>query len=385
MDSTLWLRALLFTSLAACPSGPLNKPNCTTDVDCDQGRICVDIGARAGLDDPLLQCIQSACTSDDDCEGTCKQLTWSDGCSIRAVDQCSSADDLCSTDDDCEGGLACIPDDFGTGALACLEPINCAIGRPLSTPAHGSLTAALCSRSDWLPDDDVPAATLVAASVPAAVVEHWCRVAALEHASVGSFARFTLELLALGAPPDLLADAQRASADEIRHASAIYGWIHTLTSEALGPDELDVRRIDIASDPAVVFERLVVEGCVGESIGAALARSDAHAAADPRLRAILLGIADDEAKHAALAWRTAAWMSARWPSLKQGLGEQVRHAVAALQAIERPEGCAEHGVIDTRAARQLVGTVEREVIEPLVAALSQGVTGSTEATRTITT
>ena len=44
----------------------------------------------------------------------------------------------------------------------------------------------------------------------------WAEIAALEHASVASFARFTLQLLSLGAPPELLADVGQASADEIR-------------------------------------------------------------------------------------------------------------------------------------------------------------------------
>ncbi|MBT9554900.1 MAG: hypothetical protein IV100_02675, partial [Myxococcales bacterium] len=42
------------------------------------------------------------------------------------------------------------------------------------------------------------------------LVQRWLSVAALEHASVGSFARFTLQLLAVGAPPDLLLATQQA-------------------------------------------------------------------------------------------------------------------------------------------------------------------------------
>src|SRR5262245_889099 len=52
----------------------------------------------------------------------------------------------------------------------------------------------------------------------AALAAAWLRDAQMEHASIASFARFTLELLAVGAPAELVADSQRASLDEIEHA-----------------------------------------------------------------------------------------------------------------------------------------------------------------------
>ena len=51
----------------------------------------------------------------------------------------------------------------------------------------------------------------------AVLAEHWTQEAAFEHASIASFARLTLDLLSVGAPPDLL-DAARATLDEIEHA-----------------------------------------------------------------------------------------------------------------------------------------------------------------------
>ena len=46
----------------------------------------------------------------------------------------------------------------------------------------------------------------------------WTADALLEHASVASFSRLSLALLAVGAPADLVALAHRAALDEIRHA-----------------------------------------------------------------------------------------------------------------------------------------------------------------------
>ena len=50
--------------------------------------------------------------------------------------------------------------------------------------------------------------------------EAWAREGALEHASVASFARFALELMALAAPAQLVEAALEAARDEVRHAAA---------------------------------------------------------------------------------------------------------------------------------------------------------------------
>src|SRR6185503_14191984 len=51
----------------------------------------------------------------------------------------------------------------------------------------------------------------------------------------------------------------------------------------------------------------VHEGCVGETLAAALASERSERASDPFLRRALAKIAEDETRHAALAWRTVAW------------------------------------------------------------------------------
>ena len=45
----------------------------------------------------------------------------------------------------------------------------------------------------------------------------WLEIARMEHASIAAFARFALQLLAVGAPPDLILAGQRAMADETNH------------------------------------------------------------------------------------------------------------------------------------------------------------------------
>ena len=48
------------------------------------------------------------------------------------------------------------------------------------------------------------------------LAREWLRAASFEHASIASFNRFSLELLVLGAPADLVDRANRAALDEVR-------------------------------------------------------------------------------------------------------------------------------------------------------------------------
>ncbi|XXX78635.1 hypothetical protein WMF30_07650 [Sorangium sp. So ce134] len=73
-----------------------------------------------------------------------------------------------------------------------------------------------------------------------AALEH----ASLERASIASFARLSLELLALGVPPALLAGAQQAAMVEIAHARA-----------ALGPGSLDVTGVAPATSARPSWRR----------------------------------------------------------------------------------------------------------------------------------
>lgn len=91
-------------------------------------------------------------------------------------------------------------------------------GRPLVEPATGKHIVAVLSpdvRHAWssLP----PAPTGSTAEPVDAVAARWERAAQGEHASVASFARHGLALMALGgAPPELLEAVAVAAADEVR-------------------------------------------------------------------------------------------------------------------------------------------------------------------------
>lgn len=139
-----------------------------------------------------------------------------------------------------------------------------------------------------------------------AEAERWLAEARAEHAAIASFARSILELMAVGAPLDLVEASQQALADQIRHARACLLLAEREAGAsfgfgplpALAPRPGGLRRVALDT-----FD----EGCVAESISAILATRAADACTCDETRAVLSRIAKDESAHAALAWRTLAW------------------------------------------------------------------------------
>lgn len=253
-------------------------------------------------------------------------------------------------------------------------------GRPFLVGGEARRAAA-SARADWL---DLPADSLeIDEATREVLAAAWRADALLEHASVASFARFTLELLALGAPADLLADAQRAAADEVEHARVCFGLASRYAGAALGPGPLSMDGSLGVVSLADAAARAAREGCVGETLAALVAGEQLERAADARVRAALTRIADDEAAHAELSWRFVTW------AIRRG-GEPVRRAVVtalnAAMAAERarpaaPESDANpdvlhaHGRLTSAEQRAAELAALRDVVEPCLRQLMT--TGST--------
>ncbi len=151
-----------------------------------------------------------------------------------------------------------------------------------------------------------PFAELTAAD-RAALAAAWRADAADEHASIASFLRFGMDLLAFGAPPDLVADAANAAADEVRHARLCCAIAHALDGQDSGPGALRCGDLGAHADLAQAAFAAVVEGCVGETLAAVCLGTAARRAGPGALQQTLLAMADDEARHAELAWRFVRW------------------------------------------------------------------------------
>jgi hypothetical protein len=131
----------------------------------------------------------------------------------------------------------------------------------------------------------------------------WLSDAGFEYTSVASFARAALELMAVGAPAELIRDCHLAALDELRHAEvcAEIAW-------SLGAAPVVPRVVPALAPREASWVRIAVdtflEGCVGETLAALVLRAAAAECPDLELRAAIEAIAEDEERHAALAWRT---------------------------------------------------------------------------------
>jgi hypothetical protein len=168
----------------------------------------------------------------------------------------------------------------------------------------------------------------------------WLEAARMEHASVAAFSATALRLMALGAPPALIAATHRAALEEIEHARAAFALAAAYGGEAMtpGPLALGLQPMSLQELAIETF----VDGCVGEAIAAYEAACEAEVEPDPAVAAVLEKIAEDEARHAELAWQIVAWCVAQDRSIlaelyvdgahEDVMREVVAPCVAALAA-----------------------------------------------------
>jgi hypothetical protein len=237
------------------------------------------------------------------------------------------------------------------------------------------------ARGDGWHDGAVPRTEHLAAAERRMLAEAWHTAARMEHASVPAFSQLALHLAALGAPAELIERSHRAALDEIKHARRCFAIARAYGGEPWTAGAIP--GLGRGDDRAVDLVRLavgsLVDGCVNEGIAADVAGNGARGAEDPVIRESLAMIADDEERHAELAWSVLAWC------LDTG-GEPVRAAVAARAARldaelaprapdftgVAPERLAAHGLFDqdtigALAARRVVAVRERALAMTAIA------------------
>lgn len=153
--------------------------------------------------------------------------------------------------------------------------------------------------------------------------------ARLESASVVSFVQLATELEAHGAPATLVQAAERAAADEVRHARATDALSQILGAKPRG-FEVWVPAVRPLTD--VLRENAAVAG-VEETFGAWLAGQQAEAADHEGVRALAAPVAIDEARHARLAKVIDGWgRPGRSPAQRAKIDDAVGAAWARLAA-----------------------------------------------------
>jgi len=160
-------------------------------------------------------------------------------------------------------------------------------------------------------------------------VGRWlARAAHMEAASVFAFESLARELAALGAPPALVADARRSADDERRHAR-VMGRLARRAGAAVPPVEVEAPR---ARTAFAIARENAVEGCVHETWAAMEALAQSSRAARPGVAAAMGPIADDEVRHAALAWQVAAWLEPRLSEAERAAVREAREGARAALA-----------------------------------------------------
>jgi hypothetical protein len=205
--------------------------------------------------------------------------------------------------------------------------------------------------------------------------EHWVKVGLMEHASIAAFARFALQLLSLGAPPELIEAAGQAVKDETEHARLAFELASSYAERPLDPGKLALDDAFGEMDLTCIALNTVLEGCIGETIAAMEAEWASQESREPALCRVLDTIARDEHQHADLAWRFIRWALEQRPELSEPimslLKDELAQAERAAHSTEPEVDLLAFGVVNEKQRAVLRAEALRNVILPCMKALQE--------------
>ncbi|HEY0134753.1 MAG TPA: ferritin-like domain-containing protein, partial [Nannocystis sp.] len=213
----------------------------------------------------------------------------------------------------------------GLGALVVGFMMHFAVGATHGRPLRlrGRVAAAPTTTNEAWIEGAAPDLEGLTPALRERLGKEWLQDAREEHASIPAFSLLSLHLTRLAAPPELVVASHHAALDEVTHARRCFALASAYLGRPCGP--AGWAALATASqevDLATLACEALADGCVGEGTAAEVAAAAAAQARDPVVRAVLVDIARDEARHAALAWDVLAW------ALAAG-GEAVAQAVSA--------------------------------------------------------
>ena len=273
--------------------------------------------------DPTLSSLIAECVQQDSCEPLCEELRvrkyGDDGMSVR--------------------GCELSPDGSGGDQLHVASGFLCAGRRP------GNYRAG------------------IAPDTCNAIAAYLAHQADLEAASVRAFADLYADLVALDAPAAMRRATIRAAADEVRHAAACAALARRFGA-TVRPRQV---RAAARRDLRTLVTDNVVEGCVRETYGAAVAGYQARTSRDPIVRRAMYRIARDEAKHALLAWQLHRWAAPKLGDRGAVLAAaaSARAELSAEAATTQPELRGVLGLPGPAAATAMLGELDARVWSPL--------------------
>jgi hypothetical protein len=240
--------------------------------------------------------------------------------------------------------------------------------------------APLASRDDWrLGSVDDLTANLEPSRKPPehllpALASAWTDAALEAHAAVAAYSRFALQLMSLGAPPQLLSGTAQAMQDEVAHAQACFSLARRYAGTEVGPGPLHaIEGVPDVDSTSIVLE-VVQRGCIGEAVSALRAREALEHCQDPATREVLVRHQAAKAQQAQLAWRFVAWALR---GAGRELPDHVRVAfLTALAPQKTPAPLAQrdrvllrYGVLSEGQRNALQQRILRDVVLPCMEAL----------------
>jgi hypothetical protein len=339
---------------------------CTSDADCGSGKNCL-------CGDPVGVCIEASCTSDADCGAglLCTMSAPLGTCPSASPFACQTPQDTCGGDRDCapNGSKACR---YSNSHHECVQA--CFFGRPFLVRGSAQ-TADVARRSDWQASDLNPDVDVLSPEQREALGRAWARMAQMEHASIAAFARFALQLLSVGAPASLIEQTYDAMRDETEHAKMCFALAGSYLGHPVGPATLPVG--DALSDlsPEAILVTTILEGCIGETVAAIEAAEALEHARDPVLRGVLSKIAEDEKRHAGLAWQYVRWATSQDAQLRVMAAAVFASAATEGRPSSRPSVAGadgdllKFGIVSEAFRQQIRANVLLNVIAPCARAL----------------
>lgn len=176
------------------------------------------------------------------------------------------------------------------------------------------------------------------------VAAEWRETAIKEHAAIAAFARHALHLVAVGAPPALIASAGDALRDEVAHAALAFAVATALDGAPRGPTPfLEATTADpLPGERRAALRQIAVEtlleGAIAEGASVRLLAGLRQGAIAP-LQPVLARLAREEAAHVRHAHAVLAYCLSEAPELAVDLAIAAR-APARVHSSITPAGRA---------------------------------------------
>lgn len=203
----------------------------------------------------------------------------------------------------------------------------------------------------------------------------WTRRSAAEYLAVSTFAVLAIDLVAAGAPADVLSLCMRAGIDEVRHAELCLRMVEIYGGKRIQPPPGMSSLPDDPKRPKLhqALANTLLVSCVSETYATTVLTATRDLTEDPVAHGVLTSIYSDEVMHARLGWSYLRY------ALERG-GQGAIDAAAAMIPIalrgvanvverERPIGevtdkVRAHGLMTPAEERVIYSSCVREVLVP---------------------